>query len=85
MEVQRQLSQMHCSFVSESVKLIWASGSFSTSMSLPYKPYLSRNLIGESQSCKCVTDIANTVLKFGLKTFGSVLAGAMGDKHWRSC
>lgn len=71
-------------FVSESVKLIWAGSSFSTSMSLPYKPYLSCNLIGESQSFKCVSDIANTILKFGLKTFGSMLAGAMGDKHWRS-
>lgn len=53
-------------FVSESVKLIWASGSFSTSMSLPYKPYLSHNPISESQSFKYVTDIANTILKFGL-------------------
>lgn len=72
-------------FVSESVKLIQAGGSFSTSMSLAYKPYLSCNLIGESRSFKYVSQIiANTILKFGLKTFGSMLAGAMGDKHWRS-
>lgn len=47
-------------FVSESMKLIWASGSFSTSMSLPYKPYLSCNLIGESQSFKYVSQILPT-------------------------
>lgn len=37
---------------SEPVMLIWASGLASTSMSLPYKHYLSHTLIGESQLLK---------------------------------
>lgn len=37
---------------SEPVMLIWASGLASTSMSLPYKLYLSHMLIGESQLLK---------------------------------
>lgn len=37
---------------SEPVTLIWAGGLASTSMSLPYKRYLSHTLIGESQLLK---------------------------------
>lgn len=60
MEIQRQLPQIHSYFINEPVKLIWDSGFVPTSMSLPYKPYLSRTPIGESQLLKYASQIMPT-------------------------